>query len=85
MRREVKPHNETTQARDYERTNGNHCEIHPRKSWPMAPEDLGIAAVGIGALGFSLAFISKKTGETYPRVENTADVLALLALVVVSP
>jgi hypothetical protein len=31
MRREVKPHNETTQARDYERTNGNHCEIHPRK------------------------------------------------------
>jgi hypothetical protein len=49
-------------------------------SWPMASEDLGIAAVGIGALGFSLAFISKKTGEAYPRVENTAGVLALVAV-----
>jgi hypothetical protein len=39
----------------------------------------------IGALGFSLAFISKKTGEAYPRVENTAGVLALVALVAVSP
>lgn len=51
------------------------------ESWPMAPEDLGIAAVSIGALGFSLAFTSKKTGEVYPRVENTAGILVLLAQV----